>query len=117
MQHPIGHGHEEDCYRPTCIASLASACKVVKIECSKNRTYVITNFGCVLTFGAENSNNKICHKTPFVIEYLLPWRIYQIAGAKDYTVAVGVENKGGLVPKPKFDLSKVLFFFVFFFLV
>ncbi|ETO10698.1 hypothetical protein RFI_26679 [Reticulomyxa filosa] len=48
--------------------------------------------GCVLMWGFEPVTDMV-HTTPKIFEYMRPYRIYQICGAKDFTVALGVHAK------------------------
>jgi hypothetical protein len=96
----LGHGDEETVWIPKKVESLNDV-KVVRVECVEDRTFAITNHGCVLMWGVETVNGMV-HTAPFVYEYMRPFRIYQVTGAKDFTVALGVQAKTP-VPKPDID--------------
>ena len=95
----LGHGNEHTMYVPQHVEMLRD-CKIVRIECVDNRTYCITDWGCVLMWGVDPVT-ELLHKSPFVYEYMRPYRIYLVKAAKDFTMALGVHSKEP-VPKPEF---------------
>jgi len=96
----LGHGNEDTIYEPKLIESL-NEIKCVRVECVEDRTFAITKAGCALMWGVEPVSEMV-HTAPFVYEYMRPYRIYQICGAKDFTVALGVHAKEP-VPKPEIE--------------
>lgn len=87
----LGHENEETIYEPAFVQSLSQV-KCARVECVEDRTFVITKYGAVLMFGVEPVSRK-AYKKPFVFEFLRTHRIYQVCGAKDFTVALGVQGK------------------------
>ena len=87
----LGHENEETYYEPTFVQSLSEV-KCARVECVEDRTFVTTKYGAVLMFGVEPVT-RTTYKKPFVFEFLRTHRIYQVCGAKDFTVALGVQAK------------------------
>lgn len=93
----LGHGNTDTVYEPKAVESLADV-QLVRVECVDDRTFAITKYGCALMWGCEPVTHMV-HTAPFVYEYMRPFRIYQIIGTKDFTVALGVHAKQP-VPRP-----------------
>ena len=87
----LGHENEETIYEPAFVENLSQV-KCARVECVEDRTFVITKYGAVLMFGMEPVT-RTTYKKPFVFEFLRTHRIYQVCGAKDFTVALGVQGK------------------------
>jgi len=96
----LGHGNEETVYVPKIVDTLSEV-ELVRIECIEDRSFAITKYGCVLMWGCEPVTHMV-HTAPFVYEYMRPFRIYQIVGTKDFTVALGVHAKQP-VPRPDIE--------------
>lgn len=87
----LGHGTEDTEWLPRQVEVLKDD-PIVRIECVEDRTFAITKFGCVLMWGFEPVTDMV-YTTPKIFEYMRPYRIYQICGSKDFTVALGVHAK------------------------
>ena len=109
----MGHGDEENVWFPKEV-SLLKDTKIVRIECCDARTLVITEWGCVMMWGIEPVTSLL-YKTPFVYEYLRPYRIYSVKCARDFTIAMGVQNKNEQVTRPNLANEVISFYFFFFF--
>jgi len=80
------------------------ACKniqVCQIEAVDSRTFVITPQGNLIMWGKEPVTGRT-HSGPFLYEYLSAYRMYDICGAQDFCVAIGIRAKEP-IPKPKVD--------------
>merc|ERR1712083_380891 len=97
----LGHDNETTYYEPTFVQSLSEV-KCARVECVEDRTFVTTKYGAVLMFGVEPVT-RTTYRKPFVFEFLRTHRIYQVCGAKDFTVALGVQAKGGNVQQPQVE--------------
>jgi len=87
----LGHDNEQTCWEPTLVQSLSEV-KCARVECVEDRTFITTKYGAVLMFGVEPVT-RTTYRKPFVFEFLRTHRIYQVCGAKDFTVALGVQAK------------------------
>eukprot|EP01083_Nonionella_stella_P271286 919223_1 len=87
----LGHENENTYYEPTYVQNLSQV-KCARVECVEDRTFITTKYGAVLMFGVEPVTRTI-YKKPFVFEFLRTHRIYQVCGAKDFTIALGVQAK------------------------
>ena len=98
--HRLGHGNKETIWEPKKV----EACKniqVCQIECVDSRTFVITPQGNLIMWGKEPVTGRT-HSGPFLYEYLNAYRMYDICGAADFCVAIGIRAKEP-IPKPKVD--------------
>jgi len=94
----LGHGDKETLWD----AKQVESCKeiaVCQIECVDSRTFVITPQGNLVMWGKEPVSGRT-HSGPFLYEYLNAYRIYDICGAQDFCVAIGIRAKEP-IPKPK----------------
>merc|ERR1719410_623501 len=98
--HRLGHGNKDTIWEPKKV----EACKniqVCQIEAVDSRTFVITPQGNLIMRGKEPVTGRT-HSGPFLYEYLSAYRIYDICGAQDFCVAIGIRAKEP-IPKPKID--------------
>ena len=94
----LGHGNEKTVFEPMQVKAVADA-KIVRIECVHDHTFVISKQGCVMMWGHEPVTTMV-HSLPFIYEYMRHYRIYQVVGTKDFTIALGVHSKTP-VARPK----------------
>merc|ERR1712176_351322 len=98
--HRLGHGNKDTIWEP----KMVEACKniqVCQIEAVDSRTFVITPQGNLIMWGKEPVTGRT-HSGPFLYEYLNAYRMYDICGAQDFCVAIGIRAKEP-IPKPKVD--------------
>merc|ERR1719361_2914233 len=98
--HRLGHGNKDTIWEPKKV----DACKniqVCQIEAVDSRTFVITPQGNLIMWGKEPVTGRT-HSGPFLYEYLNAYRMYDICGAQDFCVAIGIRSKEP-IPKPKVD--------------
>jgi len=96
----LGHGDKETLWEPRLVDSCKNI-QVCQIECVDARTFVITPQGNLIMWGKEPVTGRT-HSGPFLYEYLNAYRIYDICGASDFCVAIGIRAKEP-IPKPNVD--------------
>jgi len=84
-------------YFPTEIPHLSRA-RVVRVICSNDRSFAITEDGCLLQWGKIPSSPVM--RNPSVIEVVRPYQIFDVACGKDFSCVLGNKLDGGLVNPP-----------------
>ena len=96
----LGHGDKETIWEPKRVDAIKNI-QVCQIEAVDSRTFVITPQGNLIMWGKEPVSGRT-HSGPFLYEYLNAYRMYDICGAQDFCVAIGIRAKEP-IPKPNID--------------